>query len=104
MKTQTQTDKATALKLTLDPIPDASGNHVIRLHDGTENGNIEAQPVATCYELAHAALIVRAVNLLPYYEAVAEAAKHFGIAKDSPRAVELHNALAALAAVQGGAK
>lgn len=53
---------------------------------------------------ANAELIVRAVNEHAALCNVAEAAKHFRIVKDSPKAVELHKALDTLADVRKGSK
>ncbi len=46
----------------VDPIQDANGHWTIRLADGTENGNTEAQPIATVYDRADAYRIVAEHN------------------------------------------
>ena len=58
---------------TVDDCPDAYGRDTIRLADGTPNGNIEAQPIATAY--SHSALIAAApimrdalLGLLDWYD------------------------------------
>ncbi len=96
MKTQTQTDKAMDRPL---PWKLASGGEIIVDANGV--------PIVHNVNPSHADLIVRSVNLLPYYEAMAERArivgnvlalnKHFELNGGK----ELQKALAALAAVQG---
>ncbi len=46
-----------------DPILDASGFTTLRPYDGSANGELDVQPIATVYDAAHAAEIVRRVNL-----------------------------------------
>ena len=46
---------------TVDDCPDADGYDTIRLADGTPNGDIEAQPIATAY--SHADLIAAAPDM-----------------------------------------
>jgi len=92
MNTQTQTDKATDRPWKVD------------CNDWIYDS--EGQAIASCqYKKAgkhNAALIVRAVNLLPYYEAVAEAAKLIDGGELSYRdSIVMFKALANLAAIQG---
>jgi len=46
----------------VDPISDANGFHSIRIDDGTENGDTDAQPVATVYKEEDAQKIVNSHN------------------------------------------
>lgn len=50
-----------SLHLQIDECPDAMGNAILRLHDGTPNGDTESQPVATVYG-DHAERIAACVN------------------------------------------
>lgn len=45
-------------KWIVDECPAADGNWTIRVADGTPNGNVEVEPVATVYGLALAERIV----------------------------------------------
>lgn len=49
-------------KWVVDECPDANGNWTIRVTDGTRNGNIEMDPIATVYGLALAERIVHTHN------------------------------------------
>lgn len=48
----------------VDECQDANGFWTIRLADGTENGNTDAQPIATVFDLAIAEHIVATHNLM----------------------------------------
>ena len=58
-----------ANKFTVDKCPDAGGGFVtIRMADGSPNGNIESQPIATVYKLDYAKLLAAAPDLLAALE------------------------------------
>ncbi len=57
------TEKATKPELiTVDECPDANGHATIRWDDGSENGDLERQPVATVYNWDDAQAFVDAWN------------------------------------------
>ena len=56
---------------TADPITDAQGNITIRPYDGSPEGDIDAQPIATVYDTASALIIETAPELLEACELVA---------------------------------
>jgi len=47
---------------TIDECPDANGFWTIRISDGTPNGDIDSQPIATVYTLEDAERIVQSMN------------------------------------------
>jgi hypothetical protein len=51
------------MRLTVDECVDANGHWTIRPADGTPNGDIDAQPIATFYVLEHAERYVRLHNI-----------------------------------------
>jgi len=50
----------------MDNNPDANGYLTIREDDGTPNGNIEAEPIATVFRVDHALLIANAPELMRF--------------------------------------
>ena len=50
------------MKLQVDECPDANGCWTLRPHDGTPNGDLIAQPIATVYDRLHALQIVEIIN------------------------------------------
>lgn len=64
-------EKFTPGSWTVDAAEDAFGNLTIRLADGTEHGDTEADPIAMIYDYANARLIAAAPDLLEALEALA---------------------------------
>jgi hypothetical protein len=46
----------------VDICPDANGHWIIRIDDGSDNGDTSIEPIATVYELENAELIVARNN------------------------------------------
>lgn len=51
-------------KWIVDPIPSAEGFHTIRVDDGSEHGDLDAEPIATVYDHSHAFKVAGAVAMM----------------------------------------
>ena len=64
------------MKWTVDECEDARGFFTIRPHDGTPNGDFEADPIATVYDANHAHLVAAVPEMLAALKRLETAAQN----------------------------